>query len=85
MSNGTTAAMWAVVKSITSHSESDSGGIALLLPTQGASLKQSLSHLSVALPGTYVLPDGSFAQLIEMRVHSWNPSPIPYRQSCGAL
>jgi hypothetical protein len=43
--------MEAVVKSIASHGESNSGGIALLLPTQGASLKKSLSHLSVAPSG----------------------------------
>jgi len=40
-----------VVKSIASHGDSDSGGIALLLLTQGASLKKSLSHLSVAPSG----------------------------------
>ena len=59
--------------------------ISLLLLTRRTSLKESLSHLSVALPGTQVLPDGPFAQPIEMRVHSWNPSFIRYRQCCGAL
>jgi len=58
----------------------------LLLMTQRTRLKQSLPHISVALPGsTSDPPDGFFAQPIEKGVHSWNPSFICHGQSCGAL
>jgi hypothetical protein len=58
----------------------------LLLVMQKTRLDESLSHLSVASSGHLILPDfGPFAQPIEMGVHSWNPSFIPYGQSCGAL
>jgi hypothetical protein len=40
--------------------------ILLLLATRRPSLKKSLPHISVVLPSTLVLPDGLFAQPIEM-------------------
>ncbi len=57
----------------------------LLLLTQGTRLEKSLPHISVALRAVPNPPGGLFAQLIEMGVHSWNPSFIRYRQSSGAL
>ena len=58
--------------------------VSLLLLSRRTRFKESLSHLSVALPAGVVLPDGFFAQPIEMRVHSWNPSFTPYSQSFAA-
>jgi hypothetical protein len=49
--------------------------ISLLLLTGKPTVKKSLSHLSVALSGHLILPDGLFAQPIEMGVHFMEPVP----------
>jgi hypothetical protein len=73
MSNGTTAAMRPLAKSIASHSDSDSAESHLPFRRKGLGLRGPFASLPSPLPDTCVLLGGPAGQPIETRVHSWNP------------